>query len=187
MTCRIFCKHQLHFATSKAAAAAAAQPGAVYRVLWLLLPAESSSPQARYRSRLPAGISGREQSSEPSCCFTAAIWQCLRKIQPHVFPAARQVLQDPIPEPNKSPLNGRDLPGAQLCPVVFQPKLWGKHPSLPKECCPSFLGSKSSDRSSALGGLRLAKTHDTFEQFWFLHGVHCRDRAQDQCHKVPSH
>lgn len=57
VTCKILCKHHLHFGTSKAAAAAGLS-AAVYRVLRLLLPVKSSSPQARYQSRLPARISG---------------------------------------------------------------------------------------------------------------------------------
>jgi len=48
-----FAKHHLNFVTSKAAAAL---PGAVYIALWLLLPAQSSSPRARCRGRLPESI-----------------------------------------------------------------------------------------------------------------------------------
>lgn len=63
----------------------------------------------------------------------------LRTTWPDIFPEARQVLQDLRPVPGKSllvPLNGTDLPSAQLCFCSLQARLQVKHPMATREMLP---------------------------------------------------
>lgn len=118
-----FAKHHLNFVTSKAAAAAAALPGAVYIALRLLLPAQSCSPQARCPSRLPESVFCALAKLVAKLllhsCHVAAARHALREDVARCFPSSQAGLAGPAPSAHEAFAGAADQLRPSQCTALL--------------------------------------------------------------------